>query len=113
MGLVVIDLEAIAESEVTHEPFRFVAATDVPSAADPAAVRADFPDIGAPGIFPLPQLGYGPAFSRLIEDIRIDLYRACPRRDCLVMGEWLSGGVCPAATTRLCQFLEKTTNHGR
>jgi len=66
----VIDLEAIAESEVTQEPFRFFAATNVLSAADLAAVRADFPDIRGPGIFPLSELGYGAAFARLIEDIR-------------------------------------------
>ena len=65
-----IDLEAIARSEVTREPFRFFAAANVLSAADLAAIRADFPDIRRPGIFPLSELAYGPAFSRLIEDIR-------------------------------------------
>lgn len=65
-----IDFDAIARTEVTREPFRFFAAPDVLSAADLAAVRADFPGIRKPGIFPLSALSYGPAFSRLIEDIR-------------------------------------------
>ena len=65
-----IDFEAIAGSEVTREPFRFFAAANVLNATDLAAIRADFPDIRRPGIFPLSELDYGPAFARLIEDIR-------------------------------------------
>ena len=65
-----IDLDAIAKAEVNREPFRFFGAPDVLSAADLTAVRADFPDIRKPGIFPLSELSYGPAFWRLIEDIR-------------------------------------------
>lgn len=65
-----IDFEAIAKSEVTREPFRFFAAANVLNATDLAAIRADFPDIRRPGIFPLSELDYGPAFARLIEDIR-------------------------------------------
>ena len=70
MGAVVIDLDAIAKTEVTRELFQFFAAPDVLSAVDLAAIRADFPRIRKPGIFPLSELSYGPAFSRLIEDIR-------------------------------------------
>ncbi len=65
-----IDFKAIAGSEVTREPFRFFAAANVLNATDLAAIRADFPDIREPGIFPLSELAYGPAFARLIEDIR-------------------------------------------
>ena len=65
-----IDLEAIAKSEVTRDPFRFFAAANVLNPTDLAAIRADFPDIRKPGIFPLSELAYGPAFARLIEDIR-------------------------------------------
>jgi hypothetical protein len=66
----VIDFDAISRTEVIREPFQFFAIPDVLSAADLAAVRADFPDIRQPGIFPLSELSYGPAFARLIEDIR-------------------------------------------
>jgi hypothetical protein len=68
--VVVIDYDAIAKTEVTREPFEFFATLGVLSAVDLAAIRADFPDIRKPGIFPLSELSYGPAFACLIEDIR-------------------------------------------
>ena len=65
-----IDVDAIAGTDVTREPFQFFATPGVLSAADLTAVRRDFPAIRRPGIFPLSELTYGPAFARLIEDIR-------------------------------------------
>ena len=64
-----IDFDAIARTEAAREPFQFFATPDVLSATDLAAIRADFPDIRKPGIFPLSVLTYGPAFTRLVEDI--------------------------------------------
>jgi len=66
----VINFDAIAKSDVAREPFQFFAAPDVLGAEKLAAIRADFPPIRKPGIFPLSELSYGPAFARLIEDIR-------------------------------------------
>jgi len=68
--VIVIDFEALAKSPMTREPFQFFATPGVLSAVDLAAVRADFPIIKSPGIFPLSELTYGPAFSQLIEDIQ-------------------------------------------
>ncbi len=65
-----LNFEAIANSPVTHEPFEFFATPGVLSAVDLASVRADFPDIRKPGIFPLSELVYGPAFAQLVDDIR-------------------------------------------
>ena len=65
-----IDFDAIARSEVAREPFPFFTTPDVLGAENLAAIRADFPDIRKPGIFPLSTLSYGPAFARLIDDIR-------------------------------------------
>ena len=65
-----IDLDAIARAEVASEPFRFFAAPNVLGADDLVAIREDFPDIRNPGIFPVSELSYGPAFARLIEEIR-------------------------------------------
>jgi hypothetical protein len=65
-----IDLDAVERADVAREPFQFFAATNVLSAADLAAVRADAAEISRPGIFPLSEITYGPAFGRLIEDIR-------------------------------------------
>lgn len=64
-----LNLEAVARAPVATEPFKFFMAPGVLSAVDLAAVRADFPELRKPGIFPLSELQYGPAFSRLIEGI--------------------------------------------
>ncbi len=64
-----IDLDAIRRSDLVQDPFKFFAAPGVLSAVDLAAVRADFPDIREPGIFPLSELSYGPAFGRLVDAI--------------------------------------------
>ncbi len=65
-----IDFDAIARAIVRREPFPFFAAPGVLSAVDLAAIKADFPPIRKPGIFPLSEISYGPAFARLVEDIR-------------------------------------------
>ena len=51
-------------------PFPHMIAADIldPAAAD--AVSRDFPRINSPGSFPLEALRYGPAFARLLEEIR-------------------------------------------
>ena len=64
------NFEAIAGSGITREPFEFFSTASVLSAVDLAAAQADFPQIDYPGIFPLSELSCGPAFTRLIEDIR-------------------------------------------
>lgn len=65
-----INLDAITRAETAVEPFQFFAASSVLSKSDLAAIAGDFPRIEKPGIFPLSELEYGPAFARLIEDIR-------------------------------------------
>lgn len=65
-----INLESISKAEVAREPFQFFATGPVLDEKDLAAIRADFPNIEKPGIFPLSELTYGPAFGKLIEDIR-------------------------------------------
>lgn len=65
-----IDFAAIRQTSVATEPFRFFATPGVLSPVDLATVKADFPPIIKPGIFPLSGLSYGPAFADLIKDIR-------------------------------------------
>lgn len=65
-----IDREAIWNAEVTRMPFSFFVAHNVLSAPDMEALREDFPQIEQPGAFPLQELEYGPAFRRLIADLR-------------------------------------------
>lgn len=65
-----IDFNAIGRTPVAREPFKFFATPGVLSPVDLAAIGADFPAIRKPGIFPLTELTYGPAFAALIEDVR-------------------------------------------
>jgi len=65
-----IKFDTIAQATVTQEPFSFFAADQVLADEDLDAIRADFPKIEKPGIFPLSALEYGPAFSKLVDEIR-------------------------------------------
>ncbi len=70
MRTILIALNSIANTPLTREPFQFFATPGILSAVDLAAIRADFPPITKPGLFPLSELTYGPAFGRLIEDLK-------------------------------------------
>ena len=65
-----IDLQAISKADVAREPFQFFATGSVLSKEELEAIRRDFPKIEKPGIFPLSELTYGPAFAKLVDDIR-------------------------------------------
>lgn len=65
-----INLDVIARAPVSHEPFPYFMAEGVLSPEGLGKVRADFPNITQPGVFPLQELAYGPEFDRLILDIR-------------------------------------------
>lgn len=65
-----IDIEAIDKAPVATEPFKFFAAAQVLQGHDLDAIRRDFPRIEKPGVYPLEALDYGPAFAKLIDDIR-------------------------------------------
>lgn len=65
-----INLDTISKAEVAREPFSFFAADKVLADGDLDAIRADFPKIEKPGIFPLSALEYGPAFAKLVDEIR-------------------------------------------
>ena len=76
-----INLSAIAEADVAREPFEYFATKDALDERALAAIHADFPAISKPGVFPLSSLTYGPAFARLIEDVRSpELARAVGRK---------------------------------
>ncbi len=64
-----LKLDAIAAANAAHEPFSFFV-THALDARDLDAIRADFPAIEKPGIFPLEDLKYGPAFAAVIEVMR-------------------------------------------
>lgn len=69
-----LDFEVIAGAPLTTAPFKFFTASGTLSPVDLAAVRADFPNIIRPGLFPLSELNYGPTFSKLIDEFRSPLF---------------------------------------
>ena len=64
-----LKVDAIASASAAKEPFCFFV-TQVLEKADLDKIRADFPGIQKPGIFPLEDLKYGPAFAAVIEEMR-------------------------------------------
>jgi SM-20-related protein len=64
-----LNIEAIREATAAHEPFAFFQA-QVLAADDLNQIRADFPAIEKPGVYPLDALQYGPGFASLLEDIQ-------------------------------------------
>jgi hypothetical protein len=65
-----IDLHALAAAPVATSPFKYFVATDLLDTDSLKEIRDDFPEISAPGIFPLAELDYGPAFAALIDEIK-------------------------------------------
>ena len=65
-----ISLGNVAAADVATQPFKYFVARSVLQPSVLADVRRDFPPINGPGVFPLNELTYGPAFSSLIDDIR-------------------------------------------
>ncbi len=65
-------MDALAGAKMAQEPFKFFAAQKVLDGADLKAIRADFPKIDGPGLYPLSALSYGPAFQKLLDDINSD-----------------------------------------
>lgn len=64
-----LKVDAIAAANAAHEPFSYFL-TQVLEQRDLDIVRADFPSIEKPGIFPLDELTFGPAFEALIEEMK-------------------------------------------
>jgi SM-20-related protein len=64
-----LKVDAIASAKAAREPFRYFLA-QVLDGHDLDDVRADFPSIEKPGIFPLEELQYGPAFGALIRELQ-------------------------------------------
>ena len=65
-----INLDTIAQAPVAHSPFSYLTATGVLNPMALQEISRDFPLITKPGIFPLSTLQYGPAFGRLVEEIK-------------------------------------------
>src|SRR4029078_8901630 len=66
----VLDRDQFARRAMFSERFQFYKAEGVLSPEALATISKDFPDIKQPGVFPLPELKYGPAFEQLIGEIK-------------------------------------------
>jgi len=64
-----LKVDAIAAADAAREPFSYFLA-QVLEPRDLEGIRADFPAIEKPGIFPLEELEYGPVFGALIEEMQ-------------------------------------------
>jgi hypothetical protein len=64
-----LNLRAIEAAEAAHDPFSFFQ-TRVLSEPDLNQVRADFPAIEKPGVFPVEALHFGPGFASLLRDVQ-------------------------------------------
>lgn len=65
-----LNFEPIEQASVATEPFPYFMAKGVLSPEALQNIKGDFPPISQPGVFPLPELTYGPQFETLINDIR-------------------------------------------
>lgn len=65
-----INLARLAQAPVESAPFAHFTADGLIEPEALAEVAADFPAIAKPGLFPLSELDYGPAFRRLVADLR-------------------------------------------
>ena len=73
--LSMLDLERFRNTPLTSEPFQFLIVPEFVKAAARAAVDKDYPEVARPGSFPLREVTYGPAFAKLIEEMRSDEFR--------------------------------------
>ena len=64
-----LDIEAIRQAQAEHAPFSFFQAR-VLGEDDLDQIRADFPAIEKPGVFPADALQYGPGFAALLSEMQ-------------------------------------------
>lgn len=65
-----VDLAKLRAASVQADPFPYVIVPGFLRADAAAEVLRDYPKLAKPGSFPLPSLRYGPAFSRLMDEIQ-------------------------------------------
>jgi SM-20-related protein len=73
--LSMLDLETFRSRPLTREPFEFLIVPEFVKSDARAAIDKDYPEVGGPGSFPLREVSYGPAFAKLIEEMRSDEFR--------------------------------------
>jgi SM-20-related protein len=73
--LSMLDLERFRNTPLTREPFEFLIVPEFVKADARLAIEKDYPEVEGPGSFPLREVTYGPAFAKLVEEMRSDEFR--------------------------------------
>lgn len=71
-----LDLSKFAATGLTRDPFDFLVVPGFLKAETLEAIHRDYPRVERPGSFPLESQSYGPAFGRLIDELRGEPVRA-------------------------------------
>ncbi|HEU5048067.1 MAG TPA: 2OG-Fe(II) oxygenase [Rickettsiales bacterium] len=64
-----LNYEQISATDTVTQPFPYLSVSNVLGKEALDEINRDFPDITQPGIFPLSELKYGPAFTELVQHI--------------------------------------------
>jgi SM-20-related protein len=70
-----LDLERFRTTPLTREPFEFLIVPEFVKAEARAAIDKDYPEVARAGSFPLGEVTYGPAFAKLVEEMRSEEFR--------------------------------------
>lgn len=73
--LSMLNLERFRNTPLTREPFEFLIVPEFVKTEARQAIHKDYPEVNRPGSFPLREVNYGPAFAKLIEEIRSEEFR--------------------------------------
>ena len=64
-----LDLDRFRDTPLQSDPFPYLIVPGFLKSEAMAAVNADYPEIDKPGSFPVSELRYGPAFTRLLDEL--------------------------------------------
>src|SRR5437762_12424224 len=70
-----LDLERFRTTPLTREPFEFLVVPEFVKPEARAAIDKDYPEVARAGSFPLREVTYGPAFAKLIAEMRSEEFR--------------------------------------
>jgi hypothetical protein len=73
--LSMLDLERFRTTPLTREPFEFLVVPEFVRPGARGGIDQDYPVVDRAGSFPLGEVSYGPAFAKLIEEMRSEEFR--------------------------------------
>ena len=65
-----VNLGALDEASVKHDPFDYVMTSEAMSAEDAARIIADYPEVPTAGNYRPDEVTYGPAFGALVTELQ-------------------------------------------